>query len=69
MLGFLSKEKDNHLKVKKNEIYFVHCPSNVSKDDFKISLTKTAFNFADKLNVNKVYLHFGKDTIEYDFKV
>lgn len=69
MLGFLSKENDSLSHVNKEEIRFVHVDDNLSRDDIKISNTKLAFMFANKLNINKVFLHFGKDTIEYDFKV
>ena len=63
MLGFLSKEKDSLSKVKKDEIYFIHCSDELSKDEIKISFTKLAYDFANKLNLNKVYLHFGKEII------
>ena len=69
MIGFLSKNNDCLSRVTKDEIHFVHIDDNLSRDDIKISNTKTAFMFANKFNINKVFLHFGKESIEYDFKI
>lgn len=67
MLGFFAKTKDESEYIKKGELFFVHVPSELSKYDVKLSFTKNAFDYANKLNLKKVYLHFGKEIIEYDF--
>lgn len=70
MLGFLSLSKDSKIVVKKDQIFFVHIPDNVSEDEIKMCLSKTAKTFADLFNTNKVFLNFGKDkVIEYEFKI
>lgn len=69
MLGFFSKEKDSSQKVKKDEIFFVSCPDDTSKEQIKVLFSKQAISFAEKFNISEVFLHFGKEMIFYDFKV
>ena len=70
MLGFFSLFKDRQNVVKKDEIYFVHVPDDANDDEIRELYSKLAKDFADFLDVNKVYLNFGKDKyIEYEYKI
>jgi len=69
MLGFFSKKKDSFEKVKKDELFFVSCPDNTNNEQIKVLFSKQAILFAEKFNVNEVFLHFGKEIITYDFTV
>lgn len=70
MIGFFSLFKDRQNVVKMNEIFFVHIPENSSDEEIKKRFSKHAKAFAEALDVNKVYLNFGKDNfIEYDYKI
>lgn len=69
MLGFLSSQKESSGIVTKDKIAFVHLPDNSSNDEIKMLISQKAKLFADTLNLNEVYLHFGKEVIEYEFKV
>lgn len=70
MLGFLSPKEKNDEKVTKEQIYFVSCSDSLTDEQIKVNFSKIALSFAQKLNLNKVFLHFGKERkIIYDFKV
>lgn len=69
MLGFFSKENADNVKVKAKEILFVSCSDKLSVDEIRILFSQKAKLFAEKFNLNKVFLHFGKEKIIYDFKV
>lgn len=69
MLGFLSEKNDAAAKVTKDRISFVSFPNTASKDEIKMLIAPKAKLFADTLNLYEVYLHFGKETIVYDYKV
>lgn len=69
MIGFLTKEQDVEKIIKNDEFLFVHVPDNLSIEEVKICLTKQAFCYAEKLNLNEVFLYFGKDIIKYEFSL
>lgn len=69
MLGFLSLFKDKQNFVKKEEIYFVSIPDNLTQEEIKNRFSKEAKVFAEFLDANTVYLNYGKDFIEYDYTI
>ncbi len=70
MIGFFSLFKDNQNFVKKEEILFVHIPDDATEEGIKIFCSQKALDFARKLNVDKVYLNYGKENyIEYDYTI
>lgn len=69
MLGFLSEKKDPGAKITKDRIYFVSCSNKLNQDQIKMQFASIAKQFAEKLDLNNVYLHIGKETIVYDYKI
>ena len=70
MVGFFSLFKDNQNIVKKEEILFVHIPDDIVPDAIKEYCSKIALDFARKLDVDKIYLNYGKENfIEYDYSI
>lgn len=70
MLGFFCPFKDIKGKVTKDKVYFVSVPDNSKEDEIRMLTSKKARSFAEKLDLNEVYLHFGKEKIiKYDFTV
>jgi hypothetical protein len=69
MLCFLSAVSEPSSKVMKENISFVSVPDSATEEEIKILISKKAKLFADYLNLNEVFLHFGKDNIiKYEFK-
>lgn len=69
MIGFFSKTPDPKAKVTKQEIYFVSAPDGLNEEELRVRFAPISKQFAEALDVNEVYLHFGKDFITYEFKV
>ena len=69
MIGFLTTKEDSKSVVTKDCIAFVHLPDKSSNDEIKMLISRKAKLFADTLNVDEVFLHFGKECIKYDYKV
>ena len=56
--------------IKKKDIFFVHIPNEISSNELSIKnyCSKTAMEYANRHNLNRVYLIYGKgDTIVYDY--
>lgn len=66
MLGFLSAYDENEKQAQKEKIFFVSIKA-LDKEDIKIEMSPLALQMARKLNLNKVYLFYGKEKIEYDY--
>ena len=69
MIGFLSTTNDPKRKVKAKDIFFVHIPDGSNLEAIKRLIAPTAKSYAEKVNLDKVFLHFGKEIIIYDIKV
>ena len=70
MLGFLSKTKSNKTLVNKESIYFISIPEGLSQEDIKDRFAQLAQTFANKMDVNTVYLIYGKDEfIKYEYSI
>lgn len=69
MIGFFSKSPNPKERVTKEEIYFVSAPDGLKEEELRVRFAPISRQFAEALNVNEVYLHFGKDFITYEFKV
>lgn len=68
MIGFLSKvDETSKKKVKHDEIYFIHFPDGASADTVKMLASSKAKLFADKFNVNKVFLYIGKEKYAFNY--
>lgn len=67
MLGFISAYDENEKSASKEKIFFVHINSS-DKEDIEKEVAPIALQFARTLNLEKVYLFYGKDeklTYEY----
>ena len=72
MIGILSAYDENEKQAQKEKISFVHFSSQTEKEA-EIELAEPALRFANKLNLDKVYLYVnidGKDKkIIYDYSL
>ena len=68
MLGFLSAYDENEKQAQKEKIFFVSIKAQ-DKEDIKIEMSPLALQMARKLNIDKVYLFYGKEKIEYDYSL
>lgn len=69
MIGFLSAYDENEKHADKEKITFVHFLSDNS-EDIKIEMSEFACRFANKFDLEKVYLFYGKDEkIVYDYSL
>lgn len=69
MIGFLSAYDENEKQVNKEKISFVHINSS-DEEDIKTEMSEYACRFANKFNLEKVYLFYGKDMkITYAYEV
>lgn len=69
MIGILTAYDENEKQAQKEKISFVHINSENS-DDVRIEMSEPAVRFANKFNLEKVYLYFGKDEkIVYDYSL
>lgn len=60
MIGFLSAYDENEKQAAKDKIMFVHISSE-NQEDIKQEMSPIACSFARQLNLEKVYLFYGKD--------
>ena len=68
MIGFFSLSKDNSEFVKKDALYFVSIPDSLPPQVIHDRFAHIAQAFANQMDVNKVYLNYGKDeSIEYEY--
>ena len=68
MLGFFASTDSDKDVVTKDKISFVSCDDKLSVDDIKMFFAPKAQAFAEKFNLNKVFLHFGKEKIIYEYE-
>lgn len=69
MIGFLSAFDENEKSAPKEKISFIHISSENS-DDIKNEVSPLALSFARQLQIEKVYLFYGKDEkIIYDYSL
>lgn len=69
MIGLLSAYDENEKQASKEKISFIHIDSKTD-EDVEIEVSPLACNFARKLNLEKVYLFYGKDKkIIYDYSL
>lgn len=69
MLGFFASTDNDKEVVTKDKISFVSCDDKLSVEDIKMLFAPKARAFAEKLDLKKVVLHFGKEKIIYEYEV
>lgn len=70
MIGFFSASNEAGKCFKKDTIYFVSIPDGLKSDDIKDRFASIAQLYANQMDVNKVYLNYGKDEfIVYEYSI